>query len=264
MPAAGRDEPPVRVRAAVRHRRHRRRSEQLRVGGVDRSILDGLTREIAALSSTALGGSRPHQAASASTSTRSSRRSGANASRGPKVDQHARYFAVPSAPFRRAGDLPRVRRADVRPAGAGVPGRHHPRHLVHDGAREHQPVVQRDRAARGAPLDVAPRSRNNPDKMPWDFTCAAQAEHFRYHVDTLAYYLSTGCSRSRNTTATARCSTPPWFLYGSGMSDGNIHNNYNVPVVVVGGPETRICKGNRHLVSIRRGRVRSPKCCRSA
>ena len=36
-------------------------------------------------------------------------------------------------------------------------------------------------------------------------------------------------------------------LYGSGMSDGNIHNNYNVPVVVVGGPE-RGLKGNRHLV----------------
>ena len=35
-------------------------------------------------------------------------------------------------------------------------------------------------------------------------------------------------------------------LYGSGMSDGNIHNNYNVPVVVVGGPE-RGLRGNRHL-----------------
>ena len=31
------------------------------------------------------------------------------------------------------------------------------------------------------------------------------------------------------------------------MSDGNIHNNYDVPVVVVGGPE-RGLRGNRHLV----------------
>ena len=31
------------------------------------------------------------------------------------------------------------------------------------------------------------------------------------------------------------------------MSDSNIHNNYNVPVVVIGGPENGL-KGNRHLV----------------
>ena len=36
-------------------------------------------------------------------------------------------------------------------------------------------------------------------------------------------------------------------LFGSGMSDGNVHNNYNVPVVVVGGPE-RGLQGDRHLV----------------
>ena len=36
-------------------------------------------------------------------------------------------------------------------------------------------------------------------------------------------------------------------LYGSGMSDGNTHNNYDVPVVVVGGPR-RGLRGDRHLV----------------
>jgi hypothetical protein len=35
-------------------------------------------------------------------------------------------------------------------------------------------------------------------------------------------------------------------LYGSGMSDGNTHNNFNVPVVVVGGRDQQI-KGDRHL-----------------
>ena len=35
-------------------------------------------------------------------------------------------------------------------------------------------------------------------------------------------------------------------LYGSGMSDGNTHNNFNVPVVVVGGRDQQM-KGNRHL-----------------
>jgi hypothetical protein len=35
-------------------------------------------------------------------------------------------------------------------------------------------------------------------------------------------------------------------LYGSGMSDGNVHNNLNVPVLVLGTAEGRI-KGGRHL-----------------
>jgi hypothetical protein len=35
-------------------------------------------------------------------------------------------------------------------------------------------------------------------------------------------------------------------FFGSGFSDGNTHNNFNVPVVVVGGRDQQI-KGNRHL-----------------
>ena len=35
-------------------------------------------------------------------------------------------------------------------------------------------------------------------------------------------------------------------LYGKGMSDGNTHNNYSVPVVLVGGQENGL-RGNRHL-----------------
>jgi hypothetical protein len=35
-------------------------------------------------------------------------------------------------------------------------------------------------------------------------------------------------------------------LYGGGMSDGNTHNNYSVPVVAVGGRGLSL-KGNRHV-----------------
>ena len=35
-------------------------------------------------------------------------------------------------------------------------------------------------------------------------------------------------------------------LYGSGMSDGNVHNNLKVPVMVVGGKSLGI-RGNRHV-----------------
>jgi hypothetical protein len=35
-------------------------------------------------------------------------------------------------------------------------------------------------------------------------------------------------------------------LYGGGMSDGNTHNNYSVPVFLAGGRDLHI-KGNRHV-----------------
>jgi hypothetical protein len=35
-------------------------------------------------------------------------------------------------------------------------------------------------------------------------------------------------------------------MYGGGMSDGNVHNNYSVPVVLVGGQSLHL-KGNRHV-----------------
>jgi hypothetical protein len=36
------------------------------------------------------------------------------------------------------------------------------------------------------------------------------------------------------------------FLYGSGLSEGNDHNNFNVPVLVAGGAAGRI-RGGRHI-----------------
>ena len=78
---------------------------------------------------------------------------------------------------------------------------------------------------------------NNPEKM------AAYSKLNTYHVDTLAYFLkkldaiADGDGSLLDHTA---------VLYGGGMSDGNVHNNYSVPVVVVGGGAMQL-KGNRHL-----------------
>ena len=47
--------------------------------------------------------------------------------------------------------------------------------------------------------------------------------------------------------ATGRLLDHSIVLYGSGMSDGNTHNNYNVPVVVRRRAATSRSKGNRHL-----------------
>ncbi len=79
---------------------------------------------------------------------------------------------------------------------------------------------------------------NNPDRMK-DFS-----KLNTYHVETLAYYLNKLQSISDG-DGTLLDNTV--VLYGSGMSDGNTHNNYNVPVVVIGGRENGL-QGNRHLV----------------
>ena len=79
---------------------------------------------------------------------------------------------------------------------------------------------------------------NNPEKMQ-DFS-----KLNTYHVDTLAYYLDR-LQSAQDGDGTLLDSTV--VLYGSGMSDGNTHNNYSVPVVVVGGRENGLA-GNRHLV----------------
>ena len=65
-----------------------------------------------------------------------------------------------------------------------------------------------------------------------------------YHVNTVAYYLDK-LQSVPDGDGTLRDGTV--VRYGSGMSDGNTHNNYSVPIVLIGGPENGL-EGNRHLV----------------
>jgi hypothetical protein len=79
--------------------------------------------------------------------------------------------------------------------------------------------------------------QNNPEKL------AMYAKINVYHVDTLAYFIKK-LESIADGDGTLLDHTV--VLYGAGMSDGNTHNNYNVPVVVLGGRDQRI-EGNRHL-----------------
>jgi len=79
---------------------------------------------------------------------------------------------------------------------------------------------------------------NNPEKMK-DFS-----KLNTYHVQTLSYYLNK-LQAIPDGDGTLLDGTV--ILYGQGMSDGNTHNNYSVPAVVIGGAENGL-KGNRHLV----------------
>jgi len=78
---------------------------------------------------------------------------------------------------------------------------------------------------------------NDPAKM------AAFSKLNTYHVDTLAYFVR---KLQAIPDGDGTLLDHTIVLYGSGMSDGNTHNNYNVPVVIVGGRDQHL-KGNRHL-----------------
>jgi hypothetical protein len=78
---------------------------------------------------------------------------------------------------------------------------------------------------------------NNPEKM------AQFTKLNTYHAAMFAYFLN---KLQAIPDGDGNLLDHTVVMYGSGMSDGNTHNNYNVPVVVVGGRDQKI-KGNRHL-----------------
>jgi hypothetical protein len=78
---------------------------------------------------------------------------------------------------------------------------------------------------------------NNPEKMK------VFSKLNTYHIETLTYFLK---KLESVPDADGNLLDRTVVLYGSGMSDGNTHNNFNVPVVVVGGQRMNV-KGNRHV-----------------
>ena len=89
-------------------------------------------------------------------------------------------------------------------------------------------------------LPEAHHSMSHHDNIPEKL--AAYAKLNQYHADTLAYYLKR-LDSIQDGDGTLLDHTA--VLYGGGMSDANVHNNYDVPVVVVGGKSVQL-KGDRH------------------
>jgi hypothetical protein len=78
---------------------------------------------------------------------------------------------------------------------------------------------------------------NNPEKMK------NYSKLNTYHVETLTYYLD---KLKKTQDAEGNLLDNTIVLFGSGMSDGNVHNNYNVPVILVGGKNLQV-KADRHV-----------------
>jgi hypothetical protein len=105
-------------------------------------------------------------------------------------------------------------------------------------------MIARENINRSYPeigLPEAHHSMSHHDNIPEKMAAYAKLNH--YHVDTLAYYLKR-LDSIQDGDGTLLDHTA--VLYGGGMSDGNVHNNYNVPVFVAGGKSVQL-KGDRHL-----------------
>ena len=167
------------------------RSSGWRGCATDRSILDlghGRSR-------------RPRSAASAraigrgSTSiwSTSARSSGASSAPSSRRDTQ---LTVPIAPVGVPESFEEHVGADVRPAGAGLPGRSHARLHVHDGARGQPADVSADRRHRAAPRDLASRQQAGQDR----------GAHQGQHLPRAAVREVPRAAARRRPTATARCS----------------------------------------------------------
>ena len=64
-----------------------------------------------------------------------------------------------------------------------------------------------------------------------------------HHVNTLAYYLE---RLQASPDGDGNLLDHTLLLYGSGMSDGNLHNHSPLPIIVAGGAAGRLT-GGRHL-----------------
>jgi hypothetical protein len=91
----------------------------------------------------------------------------------------------------------------------------------------------------GVPEGHHPLSHHqyDPDKL------ASLAKLNTYHVQMLAYYLD---KLSKTRDGDGMLLDHVLLFYGAGMSDSNIHDPRNLPLMLIGGPDQKI-KGGRHL-----------------
>ena len=142
----------------------------------------------------------------------------------PRADRHPR-------------DVRGARGADVRAAGGGVRGRHDARLHLHDGARSERPDVPRPRHRRSASRRVAPR----PGRRP------------RWRCTPRSTRTSPTCSPTSSSASARRPEGDgsvldhSLIMYGTGMSDGQAHNDYPLPIAVVGGGKG--IRGNRFVIA---------------
>ncbi len=201
---------------------------------VNSSILDWISHDVTRLQKD-LGAERP-QPPERLSRRRSRDRAPHPAHREIQLQRRGPRPARRSA--RRARFVRRARAADVRPAGAGLHDRHHPRLRLQDEPRRQRPRLAGKRREDSVPSLLA--SRRDPDASVAEF-----AKLNRYHVSLLPYFLE----KLKNTPdGDGNLLDHSMVLYGSPMGDSNVHNHKRVPLVDASATAAAI-KGNLHIAT---------------
>ena len=143
------------------------------------------------------------------------------ASRTPKSRARwiCRWWSNPAA----SRELRGLLRADVRPAGAGLPVRSDTGRDVHAGPR----VQRADYPQIGVTEAHHPLSHHQNDRAKMALLAKLNA----YHASLFASYLE----KLRGTAdGDGSLLDNTLLLYGAGMADGNTHDSHNLPMLLIG------------------------------
>jgi hypothetical protein len=184
----------------------------------DRSILDAITQEVSHLEDELGSDDRTRVADYLDNVREIERRIQRSEKQAASQSQRAVGAGWNSRIVRRA------RQADVRSSGAGAAGRHHARDHIHDGARA-EPA---DLSAGDAPDPHHATSHHQNDAKKIEALTRIQ----NYHITIFAYYLN----KLRSIPdGEGTLLDHTLLLYGSNMSNSNLHNHFPLPVLVAGG-----------------------------
>ncbi len=126
--------------------------------------------------------------------------------------------------------------ADVRSDDAGVSGRHHAHLHVHDGSRsELSDLPDARHFGRFSPRFASSEQSRAPGESDQD-----------QHLSCGTRWLTSSESLKATPDGDGNLLDHSLILYGSGMSNSNVHNHSPLPVLVAGGAAGKL-KGGRHL-----------------
>ena len=117
-----------------------------------------------------------------------------------------------------------------------LPGQHHAHLLLHDGPRGQHPAPIRHI---GVPDAFHPTSHHQNDPQHMEMLVKINT----YHMEILARFLT---KLKAMPDGDGNMLDNSMILFGSGMSNSNMHNHFPLPLTLVGGACGRV-KGNQHL-----------------
>ena len=218
-PQAKEIDPEAGLRAAVFDGAGARPSARSKRDRYRKSILDFVLEDARRLASRSWA-----SRTGASSTNISARCASSNCASARPASNPAEPVAQLSTSRRHSGRLRRAHPADVRPDGAGVPGRPDARLDVRRRQRRQQSGLSVHRRARRPPRSVASRRQSRKNRPRFARSIASTSTQLAYFLEKLK-----ASPKGERTLL-----DNSMIVYGSGIGDGNAHNHDNLPILLAG------------------------------